>query len=309
MLFALDVGKAAQLISQANPLIVIACLFLLAFNLALKVIRWHFFLEAYKIRLNAMSTASTYLASLFLANLTPARVGEVLRPLFLKKRGLASASRILPSVIVERVLDMAVLLVFAVIFIFLFSRMFPTYIYVSLLIVGALIALLFTILSSRKLCEKALNFVLRLPIIKKTKLWKSVGRMLADFYKGLAELRGSRIFTIIALSFVLWASEFTITYLSALALGVQLPFLLVAGIFSVAVLLGIASSLPGGLGPTEAIFAGFFVLAGVPAAQALSITLLARLLTFGATLVFSAPFVLIETRTGTRAGTPKKVMK
>ena len=83
----------------------------------------------------------------------------------------------------------------------------------------------------------------------------------------------------LGLTLLAWAAQGLAVWLLCRAMGLDLPVLLAAGFYALAMVAGALSVLPAGLGGTEAVLTGLLVAYGASAAVALAITVLARLLT------------------------------
>ena len=83
----------------------------------------------------------------------------------------------------------------------------------------------------------------------------------------------------LVLTLLAWAAQGLAVWLLCRAMGLDLPVLLAAGFYAVAMVAGALSVLPAGLGGTEAALTGLLVAYGANAAVALAITVLVRLLT------------------------------
>lgn len=82
-----------------------------------------------------------------------------------------------------------------------------------------------------------------------------------------------------ALTLTAWAAQGLAVWLICRALEVQVPVLTAVGFYAVAMVAGALSALPAGLGGMEAVLTGLLVAQGAAPAQALAITVMARLLT------------------------------
>ena len=118
--YQVDISRVGEIISGADMFFVSLAFVGLIASLSLKIVRWGFFLNLYKKKVKPKDVASSLLASLFIANVTPARIGEVSRPYFLKKKYKTSFFEILPSIIIERFLDLIILLIYSVLFLLFF---------------------------------------------------------------------------------------------------------------------------------------------------------------------------------------------
>ena len=83
----------------------------------------------------------------------------------------------------------------------------------------------------------------------------------------------------LALTLFAWAAQGLALWLLCQALGLDLPLLTAAAFYATAMIAGALSALPAGLGGMEAVLTGLLVAQGAVAAQALTITVLTRLLT------------------------------
>ncbi|MHB1249334.1 MAG: lysylphosphatidylglycerol synthase transmembrane domain-containing protein [Polaromonas sp.] len=82
-----------------------------------------------------------------------------------------------------------------------------------------------------------------------------------------------------ALTLAAWAAQGLAVWLIGRDLGLQLPGLMAASFYAVAMVAGALSALPAGLGGAEAVLAGLLVAHGATSGQALAVTVLTRLFT------------------------------
>lgn len=82
-----------------------------------------------------------------------------------------------------------------------------------------------------------------------------------------------------ALTLIAWAAQGVAVWLICRDFGVHMALLTAAGFYAVAMVAGALSALPAGLGGTEAVLAGLLIAQSATPAQALTITVLVRLLT------------------------------
>lgn len=83
----------------------------------------------------------------------------------------------------------------------------------------------------------------------------------------------------LGLTLAAWAAQGVAVWLICRALDVQVPVLTAIGFYAVAMVAGALSALPAGLGGMELVLTGLLVAQGASTAQALSITVLVRLVT------------------------------
>ena len=82
-----------------------------------------------------------------------------------------------------------------------------------------------------------------------------------------------------SLTLTAWAAQGVAVWLICRALDVQIPVLTALSFYAVAMVAGALSALPAGLGGMELVLTGLLVAQGASTAQALSITVLVRLVT------------------------------
>jgi len=287
-----DLVKVFGILKNASLPLVLACVFLEVINLSFKVTRWKLFLDAYKLKIRRLDLASTYLASLFLGNIIPARIGEVTRPYFLKKRYKTSFFKLLPVVLVERFLDMGTLLVSSMIFLLFFSFFVSTVFQIILMLAFLIILTLMMIMLKKSWMKRAISAILSL--LKMKKQLRKIDTFVDNFYIGLRQLKRMKIFPTLCLTILSFLCEVFTLYLSSLALGLNMGVGIAFGFLSLSLFAGTISSLPGGLGSTEAVLFALLLLMSVSPALAVSIAVLSRFLSYGLSVVFSFPFFLRE---------------
>jgi len=294
-----NVSDVISILSRANMLFVLAATGFSFTVVGLRLIRWQVFLDAYKLKMGKFDGVSSYLASLFLANLTPGRFGDVSRSYFIKKRSRAPFFYVLPAVIVERFIDAAVLLFIAVLFSLAFSLYVPTLLRAMLILTGLILSFVLVVLSKKEFAVKSSTHLLRMFSFIRTvkELRPKVNKLITNFYMGMAKLKSMKSFQIVFLTFLCFAFEGGILYFSVLALSSSgLSYIFAIGIVSLAILGGILSTLPGGIGSMEAIIFALLVVAGFESSIALSIALLYRFASYAVIVPFCSIFFFRETR-------------
>lgn len=224
----------------------------------------------------------------FALTTTPGKAGEAIRSLYLKPRGVGYRESI-SALFVERLMDL-----FSVILIALFAVSYfddPLYTSTAWVSAGALL--------------------LMLPLIHNDKLWRWIrlkaGALppklarLARSFTGLIDssanlLRGKMLYGGFTFALIAWGAEGLGLYLILQALGVDVPPSLAVGIYSIAVLIGALSFVPGGLGSTEAVMVVLLLAAGADKSTAIAATLICRMATLWFAVALGAWALLSVTR-------------
>ena len=100
-------------ITTVNPLKIIFSLLILLIDHSFRVIRWKLILAKKNTKLTFLDCFNPYFISLSLNNILPLRSGDVYRCLYFKnKEIIINSSRIIGSILIERVFDLLIILIF-----------------------------------------------------------------------------------------------------------------------------------------------------------------------------------------------------
>ena len=278
-----------------------AILGLVSLSYAVRFVRWTYYLRLLKVRVPLRANAAIFAAGLSMT-ISPGKLGEVLKCVFIKDVAGTPVARTAPAVVAERVTDGTGMVLWGLLGALAFS-FGPWLLLLFLALTGVGIA----VLRSRRLSLLAEKALRKLPLLDR--LAPHVG----DFHGASNELLAFRPLVVAsAISFLGWGLECAAVYLCALGVGAEEPFLVVVFVFAVSSLAGAASMLPGGIGAAEAGMAGMFTaVAGLSGGLAVALTFIVRLTTLWfATLLGVAGLLLVRRVIGepldaavTKAGT------
>ncbi|MFH1786616.1 MAG: lysylphosphatidylglycerol synthase transmembrane domain-containing protein [archaeon] len=241
----------------------------------LRTLRWKVLLDPVK-RIRFFRIFPVFMAGIAISNLTPAKVGEAAKSLFLKKSEGIRVSTSLSSIIWERVFDLMLLLAFAAPFgAYFVGTLEPGFVFlgrVAILFVVAIVALVMLMMYSERIGYKMLTFVERLPVIKNYVTEEFV----KSFYRTARVGKGT-LTAAFLISIPIWVLDGAIFYFSFLAVGIHgLGWAFFVGATAFTVLCGLVSFLPGGWGSTEAVFLAIMVVYGITKSSAAAGILLGR---------------------------------
>jgi uncharacterized protein (TIRG00374 family) len=281
-----------------------AILGLVSLSYAVRFVRWTYYLRLLKVRVPLRANAAIFAAGLSMT-ISPGKLGEVLKSVFIKDVAGTPVARTAPAVVAERVTDGTGMVLWGLLGALAFS-FGPWLLLLFLALTGVGIA----VLRSRRLSLLAEKALRKLPLLDR--LAPHVG----DFHGASNELLAFRPLVVASgISFLGWGLECAAVYLCALGVGAEEPFLVVVFVFAVSSLAGAASMLPGGIGAAEAGMAGMFTaVAGLSGGLAVALTFIVRLTTLWfATLLGVAGLLLVRRVIGepldaavTKAGTSPK---
>lgn len=261
--------KATVGLLTSFPWRLLPLLFILVLtNYALRFVKWEFYLRTIGVRLPLRGSAVVFLAGFTMA-VTPGKFGEVLKSFLVKELTGTEVSRTAPVVMAERLTDVLGLV--------LLASLGAT----SFRFGGAV--LLVATVGALAIVGIAQSRGMALTLLGWAEGWVFVGRLvprLRLFYdSSYTLLRLRNLVPTTLLSVVSWFFECLAFWL--VLRGLDLPFSVFASTFTYAFasLVGALSMLPGGLGIAEGSMTGLLQLLGAPKAEAVTATLLVRLVT------------------------------
>jgi len=279
MLYA-DVREVTALLKEFRWRLLPAVLVLTLVNYFLRGARFHYYLQQLGINTVPFWVSLRIFIGGFALTLTPGKVGELVRVVWLKNLAGIDPVKAAPSTIVDRIVDGLAMAVLALLGVLVFPRYRP----VVLVILGVIIAVV-TLLQFRPLVLRLLNYGARLPVVAR------FAHSLHTLYDATYELlRLKNLLIGLGIGLISWSAEGLAFYLVLLGLNIPASLnLALLSIFTLALgsILGGISSMPGGLGATEASMTGMLqLLVGLPENLAATATLLIRFFTlwFGVSL-------------------------
>ena len=202
---------------------------------------------------------------------TPGGSGELIKSYYLKKNFGYPLAKTFPTVIMERLLDLAGIVGILLIVGVLLDN--HNIIFLMLILLSTL-SLIFA--SGKK--KKLFNFLLL--IIEKIPVLKKQASSFSESYQVFGELTSGKIMTkTLGLSFFVWMTDAIMIYF--IFMGFNLNFDIIFSTFSVysSLLLGSLTMVPAGIGVTEVSFVEILRGEGVDTAISTSLVILFRLVT------------------------------
>lgn len=281
ILLAVSIVILATIFWLSNPLqiysilitgrieFVIGALLMTTFTALLRVFKWSFLL-----RTKFLSLIPVQLLGISISMFTPGRAAEPAKALILKIKDGIPVSKSLPSIIWERVLDIIAIIIFSFFALSaLANTKFSLFGYIGVSIFFVIIIVFLLVLYSKYFGYAIFNkIILKLPLLKALK---------QDFIESFYSVRISRkrVTSGFIIALIIWLFEGVALYLILMAFGVNINPLLAAGIVALSIMIGVASSLPGGLGSTEIVMILLFNAYGINNPLAVTIVLVHRVVT------------------------------
>ena len=258
------------------PLLILA--FVLSnLNILVKIYRWKYLSEKYGQPIGYHDASIVTVSSLYFANITPGKIGDLFKAYYMKKRYSLGFFDGVSMIFYERFFELIILFLTgsAIIFIELKG------ITVIILELSAIIIILLALFYHKAdffmhLAEKIL---IRVPVIN----IKDV-----DFH--LRKLPFFQIFAIFFITFISLVLEFARLWVVALAFGYLLNPLQISMFFSLAIIAGLISQIPLGIGIMEGSLSFLIQETGVDPITSISIVLTDRMISMYYALVLGFVF-------------------
>lgn len=240
------------------------------FNYALRIWRWRLYLHRLGHDLPWGFVSLTFMAG-FAFTLSPGKLGEMVRARYYQPRGI-SVSAVSGAFFVERLLDLAVMILLAVA-VLAELQAYRAFLWVAVALVVGLLAGVALVPWTRvaahlTVTERHGKLVVALrPLVNmlvSARQFLAPGLLLSGLLMGL----------------VAWGAEAVgLKLVADVVAPIELSIPAAMGIYAIAIIVGALSFLPGGLGSTEAVMAALLFAHGYTMPQAILLTLVCRLLT------------------------------
>ena len=251
-------------------------------NYGLRVLRWDVYLRAIAPAV-PLSRQGLYYVAGFAFTVTPGKLGEAVRGVYLHRHGVSYAQTT-AVLLVERLLDLMVVALLALLW--LTRDRHGAWFAAGFFAVVAALA----VLVSRPTAPARMQAAAARRGGRSGQVLEFLGRSLRD---AASLLTLPRLSFGLVLGLLAWGAEGVGLYLLVQALGVPLGVVGSVGAYSLGVLAGAASFIPGGLGGAEAAMSLLLGLAGAGAAAALTATLVCRLATLWFAVALGALAMLV----------------
>lgn len=241
----------------------------------IRFIKWNFFLKSVGVHLNIKDNLFVFFSGLGMI-ITPAKVGEIWKGWLIKDINGESLSKTIPVVIIDRVTDLAGLIILSALGILYYKE--GAYV---LLIIILLFILFFIAIKSERISGKIISILEK----RAGKYSKDIKTMHQTFER-LMDPKNMSLMSF--LSAFAWFFECLALFFVAIGFGQFISVLISTFIFSFASLAGAVSMIPGGLGVAEATISGLLQYFGITATISIGVAIIIRFgtLWYGAILGF-----------------------
>lgn len=260
LFFFTDTKKVMETISRLSILNLAFLLALVAFLILLRAYRWKLLLAAGGMNVSTREIFAPYAAGLAVSVMTPGKVGDVFRCFLIDRKRMKLANS-LGSVMTERLQDFILLLLLSGYGIFSMKKLDAA----PIIATAALISLLVLIFASRRFARKVFWFSFSTASRIRKIHEKHVDSMKTFYYAVRRSATRPEFYVSAVLTAFIWSLEFERISLISKFLGMQIPFSSIVSIYPAAIVVGVITMIPGGLGSADFSVFALLSLLGYPA--------------------------------------------
>ena len=268
-LLVTDINKIIDKIINFNIIYAPFIIGLVIFSWMIVYYRWHLMLKLLGINIPHRSNFQIFLIGTSLG-ITPGKMGELFKSQILKDKYDIPRTKTAPIFLLEKFLDLSSALVISSIGIIFFPEM-------AYLVGGGLLLvfLIIKIFSSKNFFQKFIHF------IEKFKFFKKYSESISSSQEIFSDIiRKKEVIIFGLLSMAYWIVIGSAAYLILLGLGFEsLSILNVISSYSISLVIGALSLIPGGIGVAEASLVGLLTLQNIEFSDAVVAVVLIRLFT------------------------------
>ena len=260
----IDLRSVYVQLKKADKILILLAFALTLPQLALRAYRWRYLMGLQEIKCSFKNAALFYIASMYVGMITPGRMGEISKALFLKANNVASISKAMPSVIIDRLLDAFALLVFVVVAAWQ-TKFFGLVSYRESYLYAALILLLLISLSPKLIQLSAKHIGAKL----QRKSFQNWRLGIDEFVEGIGQLLNLHLLAAVLITLAHYGLFFLQAYLIARAVDIKISFLIIFTVVTLATLIGFIPVSAAGIGTRDAAFIILFKAVGIVETAAL----------------------------------------
>jgi uncharacterized protein (TIRG00374 family) len=289
ILASIDRGALLRALLGADPLLLLVAYVTVLPTVPLRAYRWGL-LGAEVTGESAGSRLSAYAYALFVGVATPGRLGELVKAVYLSRKGLSWGAA-LSSVLLDRLLDVAFLLLFAAFGLSLLALPLASGIATPVFAVVVVAGVALAFYATR---PAPAAFVLRvLGALSPARFRARIDALPGDFFAGIQRVSARALALCCGLTALAWLLTYASNYLLALGLGMTLSFGQIAAISAVCSLIALLPISVLGAGTRDAALIVILARYGYDASQAVAFSTLLLSLSLWTGLA-CAPSLLTE---------------
>lgn len=275
ILWRIGILKILETLSHVNLFLLSAAILFLIPLIISKAFKWKILINSCDINYPLPKCVSAWLVGFSVGLITPGRVGDFFKVLYLKKSENTTFGVPLATVVVDRIADILILIILAIFGISVIALRYtlnPIFMYVAILL------LFIFLVSCFVFAQKDIVGRLIKPLFDRLIPERYRGSLqisFHDFYTGISMMLKSKILLVISfLTVISWLIYIFQCYLIALSLNIDISIQFVACIIPIMTLVELLPISFSGIGTRDATLIFFLSLVAIPSVSAVSFSLM-----------------------------------
>ena len=265
MIVASKILDNLDIFGHVNILLLIVAFSTTLLNVIVKIVRWRYLCKLYGAEIDFHDAGRIVVGSFFVSGITPAKVGDIIKAYIMKKRFSLPLLDGVAGILYERVFELLLLFLVSL-GVFYVGMSAKNYIIIQVATIIVIFIGIAYIFSEKILCT-AQKFLIRTKILS----------------AGCEDLKIRKIspvhaLEVLSLTGLALGLEFIRFWLVVLAFGFDMNIIHLSIFFSLAVLIGLLSQIPIGIGIVEGSLSVFLKDVGLPGYYAFGIVLVDRII-------------------------------
>lgn len=243
---------------------------ILALSLFAFAFKWSLILKKQRIYLNYFYLLKLYIIGFFYGTITPARAGSLIRAYYIKDKVKKPFGECASSIVLERIMDLFVIFIFAIIGCLLLLNYFTAKVlfYVVLTFVIFIVLIFFFINKRRSWWVFKGIYTIFIP-----KKFKSTIKDSYDsFYSNIPRLK--KLIIPFLFTFINWIIVYIISYIIARSLSIKIPIIYFIPLYAFSTIIAIIPITIAGLGTRELTLVGLFSIFKILPEKVIAMSLL-----------------------------------
>jgi hypothetical protein len=254
-----------DIFSHVNIFLLAIAFILTLLNIIVKIFRWKYLSSLYGVEIDFNDSGRVVVGSFFISGITPAKVGDVIKAYIMKKKFALPLIDGVAGILYERVFELLLLFIMSL-GVFYLGMSAKNYLILQVATIIVIFIGIAYIFSDRILCL-AQKFLIRTKIL-------SAGCEDLKIRK-ISPIDALKVFILTGLAMGL---EFIRLWIVVLAFGFNMNIIHLSIFICLAVLIGLLSQIPVGIGVVEGSLSTFLTDAGLPGYYAFGIVLVDRII-------------------------------
>jgi glycosyltransferase 2 family protein len=268
ILFKIDLTGCYLLLKEIDIQLFIIAVIINIPQVLFKALRWNGFLSKQKIDIPFLNVFKIYYSCVFIGFITPGRVGDFAKTIYLKAERRIGFSRGISSVFLDRIFDLYLLVFIGAYGIWQFGVIGD----LSNVLLVLMVAVSPLFLLNKQLAKIFLSALNNFTILKKFK--DSLEEKYDDFYSGLSLLAGPMLINAAFLTCLSYLVYFIQCYLLVLAMDMPINFITISLFMAISNLISFVPVSISGLGTRDVTLIYLFSLINLKPEMAVSYALL-----------------------------------